>query len=98
MHKMHIELFETLNIDRGYPLRHTIQAGLLVPPSVVITPVNNGLFYESEGDMILFSPLFTRKVGGQTCQLELALEKVQLTIGNCDLIDRCKSRITCSVP
>ena len=86
MHEMHIDFPEVINFDGRHILRHSIQAGLLVPPTVMVAPILDGILDHIEGDAIRFRPLFAGEARGQTCQLELALEEIQLIDRNGNLI------------
>lgn len=82
---MQINLSEVISLDGGHVLWHLIQAGFFAPPTIMVTPVAHGVFHQPEGDAILFSPFFASEVRGQTCQLKLTPEEVQLINRNEDL-------------
>ena len=75
---MQIDLSEVISLDGGHVLWHLVQTGFLAPPAIMVTPVAHGVFHQPESDTILFSPFFASEVRGQTCQLKLTPEEVQL--------------------
>lgn len=63
-----------------------VQLGFLVPPIIGLAPEIDGLADEFNTHPVIFAPLLIADIGRETSELKFSTEKVQLGVGDADLM------------